>query len=213
MNEVIFIINEKEKIVLKLQNSLDKVDCCSDGLVALVQQQQMSLLSNDVVLENIRTFAFLLQKALDNSLSLDLSIANDIGFIYNEYCNFLWSKDRLLSDNQFVYKNFDKNKNWIGMRHHLWAGEDNVTWLYSDKNGSIILEVTPLYPYLHANPNEESHYVFYEEWIRNYKPYCMIIISRENALEWLLQATKIIEQIGANTIRLKKEYDDKKKNE
>jgi hypothetical protein len=207
--EVIFLINEEEKIVLNSQDPLDEITCCYDGLISLIQGERKILLSDDDILENMRVLAILLQEALNNSLLLDLSLS-DIGFVYNQYCDFLWSEEFLLSVDNFSYEG-DKNKDWIGMRYHLWAGGNNVTWLYNDKSGAIILEVTPLYPYLHTDPQEEPKYIFYEKWIKDYRPHFVRTIPRERAQEWLIQAHKIIEQIKINIERRKREQEEEQK--
>ncbi|HLC06890.1 MAG TPA: hypothetical protein VJJ26_01755 [Candidatus Babeliales bacterium] len=210
INEVIFLINEKEKIVLRSQDPLDEISCCYDALISLVQEKRTILLSDDDIIQNMRIFALLLKEALGHSLLLDSSL-DDIGFVYNQFCRFLWSEDELSATDNFFYEDGDKNKDWIGMRYHLWAGGNNVTWLYNDKNGAIILEVTPFYPYLHVDPNEELNYIPYEEWIKDYKPYFTTTISKEMAEQWLAQADSIVKQINDNVERWEKEEKSKEK--
>ena len=204
--EISFVINKNKKIVLRSQDPFDEISCCYDGCIFLAQQEHTILLSNDDILDNMRVFAALLGKALNNSLSLHSSLSKDIGYVYNQYSHFLWS-DNSSEIDHFFYEYENKKNDWIGMRYHLWAAQNNVTWLYNNENGEIILEITPFYPYLHTNPSEEPQYIFFEEWVKTYQPYFKIIVSKNIAQLWLEQANQVIQQIYANIERLKKEYE------
>lgn len=200
VKEVVFLINEQEKIILKSPDPLNEISCCYDGLISLICPEQTIILSNDDILESMRIFALLLQKAIDNYLLLDSSL-EDIGFVYNQYSYFFWSEDLSIADTFFYEDDGNNGKDWIGMRYHVWMAENNVTWLYNDKNGAIVLKITPFYPYLHTDPNQEAKYIFYEEWVKNYKPFFIRVIPKETALKWLKQANEIIEQIYMNIER------------
>lgn len=206
INKIAFSINEKEKIVLSIDDSLNETSCCYDGLISLIQQGKVTLLSDDDVLDNMRVFAVLLERVLINSLLLDSSL-DDVGYVYNQYCDFLWSKESSMTIDDFFYENGDKDKDWVGMRYYLWAGGNSVTWLYNNQDGEIILNVSSFYPFIHAGTNEEPNYIPYQEWIKGYKPYFTTVISKDLATQWLQQANEIIQQIEANIQRFKKEHE------
>jgi chitinase len=73
-----------------------------------------------------------------------------------------------------------------------------MTWIYNDIGGNIIFAITPFYPFLFCDPDEEPNYLPYEEWIKSYKPYLIAKLSRETAEQWLAQANSILEQIDKN---------------
>jgi len=208
MNKIelaVFKLDETRKITLEAHDPLMEIDCCYEGDLIFKQSEQSLILSDDVIRISMQLLILLLKRVLKNELSLDRSIIQDVGFIYNQYCHFLWSEEELSVADNFLYEDGDKNKDWIGMRYHLWAGGNNVTWLYNDKSGAIILEVTPFYPYLHVDPNEEPKYVFYGEWIKDYKPYFITTIPKETAQQWLEQAESVVKQISDNVERWEKE--------
>jgi len=141
---------------------------------------------------------------LENELSLDTSINEDIGFMYNQYDYLFWTKDSIVVDD-FVHELSETTPVWVGMRYQLWMTKKYVTWLYNDNNGLIIFEVTPLYPFSYRNSSKEQDYITYKKWIKNYKSCLTRTISREVAQQWFEQANKIEIQIADNIERWQRE--------
>lgn len=196
-----FMLNSGDKIIIKLKEPLTEVHCCYMTDMMLQHSQQKILLSREPIFFNMEKLAELLQKALDNKLFLHDSIRDDIGYLSNEYFQ---------GRNGFVINGFSKKSSgWVGDFYYLWEGSKQkiryVTWLYNDNNGEIIFEVTPAYPYLFCDPDKELNYVSYQEWIKNYKPYLKVVMSKQVGQEWLKQANQIIEQIKTNIARWERE--------
>ncbi|HLW72429.1 MAG TPA: hypothetical protein VKR54_00085 [Candidatus Babeliales bacterium] len=216
--EVVFQLNEIEKIVLEYQNPLDEIkkinlrlydplleiDCCYEGLIRFTDKHQSILLSDESIRDEMQSFTILLRKALENELSLDTSINEDIGFMYNQYDYLFWTKDSIVVDD-FVHELSETTPVWVGMRYQLWMTKKYVTWLYNDNNGLIIFEVTPLYPFSYRNSSKEQDYITYKKWIKNYKSCLTRTISREVAQQWFEQANKIEIQIADNIERWQRE--------
>jgi hypothetical protein len=76
----------------------------------------------------------------------------------------------------------------------MWSGNIFDTWLYN-KNESIWLEISPIYPWHFRDPKEGEIFVPYKEWIKSYKPVCIVEIQRKIAQQWLSQAKSIMEEI------------------
>ncbi|HSC24712.1 MAG TPA: hypothetical protein VLB80_00645 [Candidatus Babeliales bacterium] len=199
-NEIVFLLNHKEKIRLTFQGLLHEIDCCDDGLITFIQDYYKIILNDGSIRDAIYILGILLQKSLNKKLLLPESIKEDIGFVYNQYNYSLWLKDDFIITNPFLDKNVEENNVWIGTIYHLWAFKECVTWLYNDKNGLIIFEITPLYPFFYDTPKELSS-ISYNEWIKNYKPYVIKVIPKEIAQQWLQQANALIKQIDANIVR------------
>lgn len=205
INKIIFLLNNVESILLEFQDPLVELDCCYEGMLIFVQKEDVLILSNDSIRDTMDIFARLLKKALCNELVLDESINNDIGFMYNQYNHYFWVENSLIKE-MFVHVPLEKSSEWIGMRYLLWES----SWIYNNKDGDIIFEVTPFYPYLHSDPAEEPRYVPYDLWIKDYKPRLIRVIPRAVAQEWLKQASIIKNQIEANIERWQKELRNKK---
>jgi hypothetical protein len=196
-----FMLNSTDKIIIKLKEPLAEVDCCYMADMILEYEQQKILLSREPIFFNMQKLAELLEEALNNKLFLHVSINNDIGYLSNEYYQH--------RNNIVMNDVLQESLRWIGFTYYLWEGSKKntryVTWLYNDDNGENVLEVTPAYPYLFCDPDKEPHYVSYEEWIKNYKPFLNTIIPKKIAQDWLEQAHCIVEQIKANIARWEKE--------
>ena len=93
----------------------------------------------------------------------------------------------------FVYDKLERRDHWVGYRSLLWSHEV-ATWLYNDENGSIILEITPIFPGDFYDEDKTS----YNQWIQNYKPYLLRKLSKEVAQQWLDQADCLLKKIEEN---------------
>ena len=152
------------------------------------------LLTNGPIYYNMQQLENFLQKTLINNLKLDKSISSDIGYLCNEYS---------YNESGFTLHTFPSGYvGWIGYQYHTWEAASNdtryITWLYNDSCGNIIFEITPFYPYMYCEPEEEPNYIPYHEWIKTYKPYLTTILPIEIAQQWLDQAQYIIKNIQNN---------------
>jgi hypothetical protein len=154
-----FTLNATEQIVLELENTLNDIDYCYRTNIAFLEQNKKYLLSTDTLHYDMERFSTFLKKALNNQLQLHKSIFQDIGYLCNEYYQ---KKDG------FIIHNFENGgPDWVGYQYHLWeACKNNIrtmTWLYNNKDGALIFEVTPCYPYLFCEPEEEPNYISYSK--------------------------------------------------
>lgn len=208
LHEIKFRLNESEAIILVFQNSLDMQHSCSPSKIVFIADAKKILLSNDSIQENMYVLRSLLTKALQNNLTLHESIEinnnlkTDIGYMYNEY-----RQDK--PDVMYEITEGHKFESWIGNKYLLWASE-LITWIYNDNNGDILFKLTPNFPGKStmidhnepSTPEEIENSQWYEEWIKDYKPFLIRKIPRETAQQWLHQANQILEQMAKNTQRM-----------
>jgi hypothetical protein len=188
--DVIFLLNEKEEIVLELSNlPSNDIPCCYEAPILLLQDGKKVVLSTDDVLGNMLALRHLLTKTLSNELQLDQSIVFDIGYVYNEYCNVLYKRNAS-TNCKFVYKISGNSRLWIGSQYSLWA-HDYMSWIYNSADGSIVLELTPLYANGFPYKGKEATY---KKWLQAYKPYLIRIIPHKIAERWLVQANDVIKR-------------------
>lgn len=192
--EVIFKINETEGLVVKIDD-IYEIHCCYDVPIYLIQNDKELLLTDDFLKNNLEAFKYLLNKALMNKLPLHKSLKNNVGFFFNEY---------IQDKTGLAYEKFENRDYWVGLGYLLW-NDMYATWMYNDPEGSIIIEITPLYPKKeYITTTEET--ILYKDWIKkSYSPYLIRTISNETAQTWLKIIENLLKQIDENIKRMEHE--------
>ena len=133
----------------------------------------------------------------------------EIGQVNNKGYWFFNNEDAQYSEKAF-YKNLKPKHPWKGNQSNIWSPvvrDGNLqTWIYNDKDGAIIFEITPLYPYHFCGAEEEDfippkNYILYQEWMKGYKPYLIRTIPEDVARQWFEQTKVIVRQIKKNIAR------------
>src|SRR5579872_931021 len=194
--EIVFAFDNDEKIIMQSQASLDEVNCCTEVSIIFIQANKQLVLSYDSLRHNINMLNILLKKASKHELTLHSGIIKDIGYLFNQYSATICG-EKLKEPTFLTYIKHNNELYWPGNDHHLWA-KDYTSWLYNDRDGAIVFEITPFYPYMYCEPEEEPNYLPYKEWITTYKPYFMRKISIKVAQEWLKQTENILRKIDSN---------------
>lgn len=194
---ITFSINKETKIIVPLQDPIEFLGPIYEENILLHNNNHTIVISNRTIYHDMLDLVDILKKALNNELPLHPSISQDIGYLYN-YNHYN------SNDTSFVAHVFDTGIiRWIGYLYHLWESNCNFdSWIYNAPDGSIVFEITPFYPYMYCEPEEEPNYIPYEEWIKTYKPYFITTLSKETALEWIEQAEKIIWMVEFNEKRM-----------
>lgn len=191
--EITFSIHTTNKIIISLKKSLEYLDPLYREEIALLIDTKKIILSNATLYHNMIYLAENLKKALNHGLNLAPSITKDIGYSHNKY---------LYNAINISMPEISNDIEWVGYQYHLWSTRNDLismdSWIYNDGDGSIVFEVTPIYPYLFSEPEEKQNYIPFEEWIKSYKPYFITTLSRERAEEWLKQAESIIKIVEDN---------------
>jgi len=193
------IINNKSKIIILHPAEDYQLDCCVEDSIIMAIGDVEIILASGSVYHHLQRLAFLLQRASLSLLVPHESITKDIGYLFNEYSANICGEKQ---ENQTPLMYIEKNNEfyWPGNDCCLWA-YDVTSWIYNKPDGSIVFEVTPRYPYMYYEPEEEPDYIPYEEWIKTYKPYFVTTLSKETAQQWLEQAEHIIKIVEDNQKR------------
>lgn len=206
---IIFKLNDIEKIIIEPENPIEELDCCYEAQIIFLQDSKKNILSKDAVHNNMIILSNLLTKALSNKLQLHKSITEDIGYIYNQYSDYLCN-DKSKVQNNFGYTKLEGRDIWAGNKYNLWNSA-LTSWIYNDADGSIIFELTPMYPENFFYTKKKPQKIPYQEWIKDYRPYLITKIPHNIAQQWLAQANAILNQIDENVKRLIKEHAEKEK--
>lgn len=192
-NNIIFPLNESDKIVIALEEPLTVVHCCYQAPLIIYLGEKKYTFPSESIRHMIQCLIHLLEKALQKKLYAHESITN-LGHAQNEYYQ---------NELSVAYE----NKEWVGMHNLLWSGKGASAWLYNDKNGAITLEITPVYAYP-INDSDDEHYIPYEQWIKNYKTYARKEIPFAVAQEWLKKAKSILHTIENTMAQEKRIYEN-----
>ncbi len=177
-----FPFSEQECIEIKMHSIEEALHCCTQIPMIYTMPSQEILLSVGSVKNNMYLFAKLLRKALANNLKLDSSIDKNIGYFFNQ--------DLHEGRGNLKYEKFGEIEFWVGQSYQLWAYR-SASWLYNNKHGDIVFEITPLY--LPENQNFDQQK--YQEFMKNYAPICTKIIPQSIVESWLQKAECILHEI------------------
>jgi hypothetical protein len=206
-DKIIFPWKDKDKLELQISEPLDTMTCCSRGTIIFHIDNIKYKFSISDVQGHMECFRDTLRKSLAGNCKLHKSITQNIGYLWNEAY-----RDKP----GFVYEGKENEvKLWVGETFRKWvSGKKGIerfsSWIYNDKNDSIILEITPDYPWYDSDTTTYKNYVPYEEWIKSYKPLVIKTIPHEVARQWLEQAEYIVNKIGENIERMQQEIADEK---
>ncbi len=200
--DIVFALNDKESIVVELRIPFEEVPCyCLEYIVFVHDKQKYRLALYDFD-NNMKRLQKLLIDALANTLSLHKSITKDLGFLENIEIKYNRKNPNSYEDSWqgypgLIYEKKEDCLSWIGYRYQLWAYDDLSTWIYNDKNGAIIFEVTQRYPYLFEKNKKQQKGITFKQWMRSYRPLFIHTISSEIAQEWLKKTGYMVDYMNA----------------
>jgi len=116
---------------------------------------------------------------LNNELFFDTDKQQDPGF---ECCQY--SED-IIKDSDVI------TKHYFISNTHIETPPYYSSWFYNDKDGNIIFEISPSYPWEQTRDEEraaDSNFIPYAQWIKDYKVVVHRIIPKETLIQWNEQA-------------------------
>jgi hypothetical protein len=186
-----FKISESQniEIVIDKQNKVNIYGYQVVGLhifdeveVQYIHDGEAITLARDIIREIINTFVVTLEKALKKELLLEeVFIVGKVGYFFNKIT--------------YTNTNELKEKNDIFSEYWVWSSPKNVqTWLYN-VDGKIYLEISPTYPWLFLDPDEDELYTSFDDYMKNYKPIAIVELQETLVRTWINQCHMILEKI------------------
>ena len=117
-----------------------------------------------------------IEPLLNNERFFDTDKKKDPGFELNQYQQGLIKHSDVITNYHFV----DNNPLEISPQYS--------SWMYNDKNGNIIFEISPIYDFFGIKNKKNLNFISYQNFIKTYKVIVHEIISREKLIEWNNQA-------------------------
>ena len=189
--------DKKQKLILRLKRyeatkmmkfSTAWLDYVSDG-------QNITLIIDEIryIPEPLRD---MLQECLDGKLLKHESIEKAFGY----YRNKIYQE---VVDDSIVYVN---NKQgtliWVGAKNSLYPGGTGInspgSFLYTDAQGRIFLELSKFYPWMFSDPEEDEIEESFEQWIERFKPDVVVEISRSVVKQWIQQIDVFLHRLDAS---------------
>lgn len=197
-----FVLQLNKLISIKIDSfgAIETLYPCDEVIVTLCRESNEYNLAEDCVRVELESLQGLLSSALRNNAPLHESIKQDIGYLWNE---------ELQNKPGLTYESLDSGTAyWVGLRNLLWETRGNAklvlsSWLYNDSDGSIVLEITPSYPWHFKTSSRKEKFITYEQWLQKYKPLEKFIIPKNVASAWKDQITSVLESIEKNVAALK----------
>lgn len=176
-DEIVFVINQQERIKIVLPCELDEIFKFHyvDAIYIKDNICERPLYLERVFINFVEQLHYSLQDALAGKSKLDKSLQENIGYLWNDYLNQGTRSRKKMED-------------WIGEKYLMCESSGVSSWLY-EKNGKFFLEITPVYKWHSRYPEKEEkkEYIPYQQFIKDYKSYCVIELSGEIMREWLKQ--------------------------
>src|SRR5438445_8769104 len=189
--DIIFVLNETKKLVVELEQPFEQLPCyCQTTIIFYDGSTEYVLNLNDDLESSMDRFSASLSRSLSKDLPLHKSITKDIGYLNNEYLTYALNDDDDDDEWQLnpnlVYE--DEFGSWVGFQYQIWSCRYWAAWMYNDENGAIVFEITPRYPGIFLEKDEQVGIPSYEDWIQSYKPAFIQVIPQDIAQNWLKQA-------------------------
>lgn len=125
----------------------------------------------------LSTYGFI-PKLLNNEMILDKTIIGDPGIEWNKYPKGIRGTK---ATNEFYF---------FGNGHKQVPPYFDG-WMYNDKNGNVIFEITPFYPFHYETQKTHPDFISYKQFMKDYKPIVITSIPKENLKQWMIQAKKL----------------------
>jgi len=119
-----------------------------------------------------------IQKLITGKMVLDKSITEDLGFEWNQF--FKDNKKKTAASTYLCWSNSHKQ-----IRPYF------SSWMYNDKEGNIIFEITPFYPWHGETKKSNPEFITYKKFMKDYKPTIKTVIPKENIVKWIDQAQEL----------------------
>ncbi|HSW76594.1 MAG TPA: hypothetical protein VLG50_06090 [Candidatus Saccharimonadales bacterium] len=118
-----------------------------------------------------------IQKIIEGKNTLNPNIG-DLGFEWNQYF-------------QGIIKDTDVDKYLFCTNSHKQIRPYFSSWIYNDKDGNIIFEITPFYPWHAETKKSHADFITYKQFMKNYKPTLKTIIQKKYITKWIDQAKEL----------------------
>jgi hypothetical protein len=184
-----FVITDKQYLkishdTLPIEKLSDIENCCEYSYIDIRYVDEDKNIS--ILIGSYDTSSFsnkmatskLLANVLEGKAVYDKTVNGDLGFLYNQYREEII--DSFIGFDYSFLAKFDRE-----------VGSAVESWLYNDKEGNIIFEITPLYPWNDPVLRKDPRRVTYKKFMKNYKPILQTIIPKESIRQWIKQGKEL----------------------
>lgn len=205
--DVIFTLDENSQIIMRPGGSIEmqQMHCCNLAKVFFVKdnnEHTISYYSLPFYHEILDTYSRLIFNAIADELRLPESFNKDIGYIYNEY--------EMKNHSKVYPMSIKLNEEFCFSNYQLFRSASKNSWLYNDKDGSIVLEIGPSYPW-DSYKKRTKGLISFKKFLKNYAPFYKTKIPVDLAYQWLKQILYLKQVINENVIKTRERRVDRNK--
>ena len=191
---IAFRISESQQIRIAI-NEQDKINIYgyeTNGLhvfdeveAEYIHNNKVIILASDIAQYVIETFCTSLEMALKNELPLDSSlVVGKVGYFF--------SKKKYMTADE---SDESEKKDGIFSQYWVWSSSKNIQmWLYNVDN-KIYLEISPTYPWLFSDPDEDESYISFDEYMKSYKPIIITELQEILVQAWIDQCHDLLQKM------------------
>lgn len=202
----IFNLNKNQKIILDSDFPIEEV-LPFDEVIIKFSYEYSFILTEDCFEYLMNSFKGALNKSLKNQLQLPSFIDEDIGLLWNKELNNTKEWSMSIKD-QHIFNNTESLGEYILFSTPGNTDPSLATWIYNNKNGDIVLEITPQYTGHFDDPKDGENFITYDEFIKNYKPLFITIISPSTAKKWIQQINALLKHAKTNEEKCRTEQNE-----
>ncbi|HLC07629.1 MAG TPA: hypothetical protein VJJ26_05625 [Candidatus Babeliales bacterium] len=189
---IAFKISESQQIHIAI-NEQDKINTYgyeTNGLhifdevdAEYVHDGKAIILISDSARYVVETLCASLEMALKNELPLDASLA--VGKV-----GCFFSKKKYMTADE---SDESEKKDDIFSQYWVWSSSKNIqTWLYN-VNNKIYLEISPTYPWLFSDPQEDEHYISFDEYMNDYRSITLVELQESLVRSWITECHVLLQ--------------------
>ena len=120
-HEIIFRLNQKEKILLQPTKPMDQLTRCYGVPMFFVRDSNKFRIDSDDIRSDMESLSSLLTQALAGKLKLHKSITNNIGSLHAQFVFYNFDRDMAQQAGLVIEEN-----EWVGFKHVLWRYDIGV---------------------------------------------------------------------------------------
>jgi hypothetical protein len=192
----VFNLDETKKIIVDSDFPFKEVLPFDDVIIKFSNDFLFNL-TEDCFQYLMNSLKGALTKGLKNHLQIPDFIDEDIGLLWNKELNNTkqWS---MTNHDQQMLNNPESLGEYILFSTSGETYPSLATWIYNNKNGEIVFQITPQYKWHFDDPKDGENFITYDEFIRNYKPLFTGIISPAVAKKWLKKINALLKLAKTN---------------
>lgn len=189
-SEITFAMGDRCNLKVVFDGPIEEATCCCESkfIVGIESGEQYEVaISKHCIMGNMNELEGKLERALEGRLPYYPQDGLSLGYWLNR-----WAHDDL--------GNEDQNLNYYVLDYIVLEYGCRITLFLYSQDGRFFGEISPKYPIMFsAKEDDEGNYPAFCEFMKSYKPHCIIPTDRDTLRRMLAEVKLLIDMILMNT--------------